>query len=55
MGLIYLGKCSDDSDFIFDRLFISIAGIEDSHKILDKFHFLGRSDYLQESYLPIDI
>ena len=29
----------DDSDFIFDRLFIKLAEIEGRHKISDKFDF----------------
>ena len=29
----------DDNDFIFDQIFIRLAGNEDSHKILDKFDF----------------
>ena len=39
-GLIDLGKCCpDDSDFIFDQIFIRLIDNEDSHKILDKFDF----------------
>ena len=29
--------CSEDSDFMFDRIFVKLAGNEDSHKISDEF------------------
>ena len=35
MGKMFQG----DSDFIFDRILIKLAGNEDSHKISDKFDF----------------
>ena len=39
-GLLDLRKCCpDDSDFSFDRISISLADNEDSHKILDEFDF----------------
>ena len=39
-GLMNLGKgWPDDSDFSFDRIFIRLAGNENSHKILDEFVF----------------
>ena len=31
--------CPDDSDLIFDRIFVRLVGNEDNHKILDKFDF----------------
>ena len=31
--------CPDYSDFIFDQIFIRLAGNEDSRKILDEFNF----------------
>ena len=37
--LIDLGKCCVNNHFIFYRIFIRLAGKEDSHKILDKFSF----------------
>ena len=38
-GPIDFGKCClDNSDLLFDRLFIRLAGNMDSYKILDKFH-----------------
>ena len=39
-GIIDLGKkIPDDSDFMFDRIFIRPAGNKDSNKILDEFEF----------------
>ena len=37
--LIDFGKYPYDSNFIFDRIFIRLAGKEDSNTILDEFHF----------------
>ena len=31
--------CPDDSDLIFDLIFVRLTGNKDSHKILDKFVF----------------
>ena len=38
-GPIDFGKCLDNSHFIFDQIFMRLAGNEDSHEISDKFEF----------------
>ena len=42
VDIIYWGKCCwEDSNFIFDGIFIKLAGNEVSHKILEGFEFLA--------------
>ena len=46
--------CTDDNGFIFDRIFIILAGNEDSDKILDGFD-LGADGTIQMRFTGLSV